>query len=121
MQDNGIGLDPQYAERIFKMFQRLHTHQAYAGSGIGLALMITVSPAATSTGGPTKLFRAILRKEASARARARARTGPRNAGCASGGTWRAVEFVPSRTIASLRTLIRDAAREEHERFPDTLH
>jgi len=38
VQDNGIGFDPQYAERIFKMFQRLHTHRAYAGSGIGLAV-----------------------------------------------------------------------------------
>jgi light-regulated signal transduction histidine kinase (bacteriophytochrome) len=38
VQDNGIGFEPQYAERIFKMFQRLHTHRAYAGSGIGLAV-----------------------------------------------------------------------------------
>ncbi len=37
IQDNGIGIDPRYAERIFGVFKRLHTQAAYAGSGIGLA------------------------------------------------------------------------------------
>jgi len=37
-EDNGIGIDAEYAERIFLIFQRLHTREAYAGSGIGLAL-----------------------------------------------------------------------------------
>jgi PAS domain S-box-containing protein len=36
--DNGIGMDMQYAERIFQMFQRLHELGKYDGSGIGLAI-----------------------------------------------------------------------------------
>src|SRR5438445_47057 len=38
VEDNGIGFDPKYAERVFSAFERLHSRADYDGTGIGLSI-----------------------------------------------------------------------------------
>jgi two-component system, sensor histidine kinase and response regulator len=52
VRDNGIGIAPRYQAQIFRVFQRLHTHQEYAGTGIGLAI---VQKAVTSLQGTVRV------------------------------------------------------------------
>ena len=48
VRDNGIGIDPQYQQQIFRIFQRLHTDREFEGTGIGPAV---VRKAAIELGG----------------------------------------------------------------------
>ena len=67
--DNGIGFDPQYAQRIFRVFERLHGRGAYPGTGIGLALCRKIAErhggtvVATSVPGEGATFTVTLQTE----------------------------------------------------------
>lgn len=42
VSDNGVGVEPEYAEKVFGMFERLHPRDEYPGTGVGLALCRTI-------------------------------------------------------------------------------
>jgi light-regulated signal transduction histidine kinase (bacteriophytochrome) len=42
VEDDGIGFDNEYAEKIFKLFERLHGHSEYDGTGVGLATALKI-------------------------------------------------------------------------------
>lgn len=42
VEDNGIGIDPRFRERVFQLFQRLHSREQYPGTGIGLTVCRTI-------------------------------------------------------------------------------
>ena len=72
VRDNGIGFDPQYRERIFRVFERLHGRGTYPGTGIGLALCRKIAErhggtvVADSTPGQGSVFTVTLQTESAA-------------------------------------------------------
>jgi chemotaxis family two-component system sensor kinase Cph1 len=49
VDDNGIGIEPEYRDRIFGMFARLHVRESYSGTGIGLAIVQQVAERSEGT------------------------------------------------------------------------
>ena len=64
VEDDGIGFEPQYADRIFSVFQRLHGRTAYEGTGIGLAICMKIAQrhggTITATGDPGRGARFVI-------------------------------------------------------------
>jgi PAS domain S-box-containing protein len=69
IRDNGIGFDPRLSEKIFNMFERLHSREKYSGTGIGLAICKKIMEnnhgfiQATGTPGEGATFSCFFRKE----------------------------------------------------------
>ena len=74
VKDNGLGIEPEYFERIFGMFQRLHTREQFSGTGIGLAICKKIvdrhsgSISVASTPGEGSIFSFSLGEHAQERA-----------------------------------------------------
>ena len=64
VEDEGIGFEPQYAERIFTVFQRLHGRSEYEGTGVGLAVCMKIAQrhggTITATGHPGQGARFVV-------------------------------------------------------------
>ena len=66
ISDNGIGFEPENAEKIFQLFERLHTKSTYEGSGIGLSLCRKIAQlhggdiTAEATPGEGAIFRILI-------------------------------------------------------------
>ncbi len=64
VEDDGIGFEPQYADRIFNVFQRLHGRTAYEGTGVGLAICMKIAErhggTITATGHPGEGARFVV-------------------------------------------------------------
>ncbi|MCH7481291.1 MAG: CHASE3 domain-containing protein [Chloroflexi bacterium] len=64
VEDDGIGFEPQYADRIFSVFQRLHGRTAYEGTGVGLAICMKIAQrhggTITATGDPGRGARFVI-------------------------------------------------------------